>query len=115
MLAFLGKAGVINNPVALLGQLKMRRYPIAHLRQHRFVGPLRLRHEVVQRLMLGADVPRVRMRCQRFDALARNWQHQPAAVVDKPRMPIRVSERFTQVSHIPIKFAALGHGRSSSL
>jgi hypothetical protein len=70
---------------------------------------------VVQRLVLGADVPRVGMRRQRLNALAFDRQHQTAAVLDEARLPIRVTQQSRQVIHVSLELSEVCHNSSTSL
>jgi hypothetical protein len=69
----------------------------------------------MQRLMLRADVPRIGMRRQRFDALAFDRQHQTAAVVDEAGAPIGMSKDFAQMIHVPLKLSEISHDTSTRL
>jgi hypothetical protein len=71
MLALFGEAGVVDNPVAHRPMpLDRRQHLRAHRRQQRRIVPLRLRHHVVQRLVFGLHMPRVKPRGHRLNAFA---------------------------------------------
>src|SRR6185503_721295 len=91
---FLGKPGIVHDPIKLALAPKLGHHPIAHAPQNRHVGPLRVGHQVVQRLMLCADVPRINVRRQRFHALTLNRQHQSSAVIRKPHVAVLVPQCF---------------------
>ena len=65
--------------------------------------PLRLGHEVMQRLMPRAGMHRIDPRGHRLDALARQRQHQAGAIALQARAPIRVSQSLGQVLHVLLK------------
>ena len=52
---------------------------------------------MVQRLVSCLDRMRINARRQRLHALARQWQHQAAAIAAQSFAPVRVSEGRTQV------------------
>ena len=52
----------------------------AHGREHGIVGPLGLRHEMMQRLVRRPHTPRLHARGQRLDAFALAGQQQPRAI-----------------------------------
>ena len=64
-----------------------------HGGEHRLVGPVRLRHEVVQRLMCCLYTPRLHARGHRLDALAITGQQQSRAIRLKRRRAIGVTKR----------------------
>jgi hypothetical protein len=59
MAAFLRETGVVDDPPAALAEVHLGHYPLAHATQHLGVRPLRLGHEVVQRLVPGTHVHRI--------------------------------------------------------
>jgi hypothetical protein len=63
-----------------------------HLPQHRFIGPLGLRDEMVERLMRGLDTMGLDTRGNRFDALAFARKDQAGAIGTKRRDTIRMSQ-----------------------
>jgi hypothetical protein len=81
MRALLGKAAVVDDPVAHRPMpLDRRQHLRPHRRQQRRIVPLRLRHHVVQRLVLGLHMRRIEPCCHRLDALALARQQQAGAV-----------------------------------
>jgi hypothetical protein len=64
----------------------------AHMFQHRFIGPLGLRDEMVERLMRSLDTTGLHARGNRFDALALARKDQVCAILTKRRDTIRLSQ-----------------------
>ena len=97
MLALLGKAGVVDDPGADRSlPLERRQHLAPHHRQHRRVRPIRLRHEVMQRLMRRLHATGRNPRRHRLDALALARQQQPRAIGLQRRLPVSVAERRRQ-------------------
>ena len=79
--ALLGETGVVDNPVAHRPMpLERRQHLRAHSGQHRCIVPVRLRHHVMQRLVLSLYMRRFQPRSHRLDALALPGQQQTGAV-----------------------------------
>ena len=105
----LGKSRVVDDPIELALAPKLGRHPIAHTGQNRRVRPLRLRHQMMQRLMFRADMQWIGMRRQRFHALSFDRQHQPSAVVGKPGMTIPMAQNFAQSIDVTLEFSKTRH------
>jgi hypothetical protein len=93
VLALLGKAGVINDPVGNRAMpLDRRQHGTAHRSQHGRIIPRRLGHNVVHGLVLRL----YRGRCDPcrhwFDALALAWQQQPGAIGPRRRFPTGMAQ-----------------------
>ena len=69
---------------------------------------------MVQRLVFGANVQRVDVRRERLHAFPFQRQHQPPAVILKPLVPVRVSQRPAQMIEIPLIFCQFFHFASPS-
>ncbi len=110
--SFFRKSGVVHDPIKTALRSKLGRDPIAHTLKNRFVRPLRLRHQVMQRLMFRAHMQRIGMRRQRFHALAFKRQHQPSTVIGKTTVAIAVTQCFAKLFDVVFKFTQLGHGNS---
>src|SRR5690606_5325043 len=91
MFALLREAGVVNDPVAVVLQSENRLNPLLDTSDDTLVRPRRLRYQMMQRLMLGADVIRIGVRGQRLNALTFDRQHQGPAIVCEARASIRVT------------------------
>jgi hypothetical protein len=63
----------------------------------------RLRHEVVQRLMLGTNLSRRHTRGHRLDALPLARQQQPGAILQKRPAPIGVADGLAQMLDVRMK------------
>jgi hypothetical protein len=81
MLALLGKAAVIDDPVRHRPMpLERRQHLCPHCGQQRRIVPLGLRHHMVQRLVFGLYMRRIEPGGHRLDALALAGQQQTGAV-----------------------------------
>jgi hypothetical protein len=102
MNALLGEPRVIDDP-RLYGSVLLdhRKNMSAHLSQHRFIGPLGLRNEMVERLIRSLDTTGIDTRGNRFDALAFARKDQAGAIGTKRRYTILSASkpfRFTTPS-----------------
>jgi len=52
---------------------------------------------------------RIDRRGHRLDALSGQRRHQPRTVPAQPRMPVGVTQRFTQMRHVSLKLAKFVH------
>lgn len=87
-------SGIIDNPERALLKREARLYVSLHPLQHRAVRPPRIRHEMMQRLMLGSHVERIGLRRQRLHALTLERQHQTAAIISQALVSSRVIQCF---------------------
>ena len=101
MPAFLGKAGIINDPRYDRSVLLHRWQDLlAHIIQQCLVTPGRLGHQMVQGLPRGLHIVRPESRGHRLDALSLTGQQQPFAVVLQRRVSIFVSRGGRQALYI---------------
>jgi hypothetical protein len=112
VLALLREARVVDDPVAAGREIHLWHHPLADPPQHLVVGPLGLRHKVMQRLVPGAGVLAVDAGRHRLHALARQRQHQPGAVALQPGVPVRMPESRRQVRQVSLKPLAPTHHSS---
>jgi len=93
MNALLGEPRVVDDP-RFYGSVLLdhRKNMSAHLSQHRFIGPLGLRDEMVERLMRSLDTTGLDTRGNRFDALAFARKDQAGAIGTKRRDTIRMPQ-----------------------
>ena len=101
MFAFLGDASVIDDP-GLDGSflLHQRQHVAAHLSQQIGVAPGRMGDDMVQRLMRLAHVIGGQAGGHRLDALARQLEHQPTAVILQRDVAISVFRGARQALEI---------------
>ena len=94
VLAFLRHAGVIDDQgpdrAALLDD---GQHAGAHRRKHRVIGPIGLRHEVMQRLVRCLHAARLHARGHRLDAFAIAGQQQSRAIRSERRGAIGMAKR----------------------
>ena len=110
-----GKGSVVDDPgLNRAVPLDLGQHHLAHLGQHHLVRPRAFRHEMQQRLVLGADTLRRRRCCDRLNALPFAGQKQTRAIVahrpdpgrmpDHFRKPIEIA-RETPCAVAPLRFA----------
>jgi len=101
MLALLGNTGVVDNPGAdWCIFLDLRQHERAHGRKQLAFVPWCLRHEMMQRLVLGADLVGRNACRHRLDALSVTGQQQSGAVRGERSMPIHMTDHFAQMLDI---------------
>jgi hypothetical protein len=101
MLSLLGKTGVIHDPRHhRTVRLHRRQHRAPHLRQHCFVVPRCIRHQVVERLMPAANIVWSQARRHRFDTLAFSGQQQSGAIVFQRLVPVGVPRGVCQALDI---------------
>jgi hypothetical protein len=93
VLALLGKAAVVDDPVRHRSMpLDRRQHLRPHRRQQHRIVPVRLRHHVVQRLVFGLHMRRVEPCRHRLDALALAGQQQAGAAGPRRGGPPHMSQ-----------------------
>ena len=95
MTAFLGKAGVVDDPgfdrAAVFNE---RQGQLLYPAENPLIRPRRIGDEMQQRLVLGRDPRRRRYRRDRLDALTLSRQQQAQAIITQRRRPIRMSDHL---------------------
>jgi hypothetical protein len=91
MMAFLRKAGVVDDPgFDRAAAFDDRQGQFLYPAKNPLVRPRRIGEEMQQRLVLGRDPGRRRHRRDRLDALTLSRQQQAQAIIAQRRRPIRV-------------------------
>ena len=103
MFAFLRKPRVIDDPPAASLKVHLRHHPLCNAPEHLTVRPLRPGHEVVQRLMPGAHVSRIKVCSHRLDALSGQRLHQSGTVSPEPFVPVPMPEPLGQVFQVRVE------------
>lgn len=96
-------SALLGKPVSSMIQARIvprdhRKHEIAPRLHHRGIGPVRLRDEMMQRLMRGSNASRLHPRRHRRDALAIAGLHQPRAIRLNRRDPVGVAQSFPNLS-----------------
>jgi hypothetical protein len=95
MTAFLGKAGVVDDPgFDRAAAFDNRQGQLLYPAENPLVRPRRVGNKMQQRLVLGRDPGRCRYRRDRLDALAVPRQQQAQAVIAQWLYPIRVPDHL---------------------
>ena len=101
MPALLGEAGVVDDPGPDWPlPLKTRQHLRLHHRQHGVIRPIRLRHEVMQRLMRRLHATGLHPRRHRLDTLALAGQQKALAIRLQRRHPVGVADPRRNRLHI---------------
>src|ERR1039457_6535369 len=112
--AFLRKSRVIDDPMTRQIFLQQTRQHLCrHRREQPPITPVRIRHQVMHRLMRRAYVLGLNTCRHRLDALATSRQHQTTQIPLRRHAPICVGQRRTDHFSVLLKptFQALSHHR----